>query len=266
MVLEEKNGSYDVISGRQRLRCWKLLGKTHCHCCILSKQHSLEDILTLVVEDQFSSNQLNNIEQACFVQLCRKHLPKKHRFQSFIEQLLPGRITKGIRFLQSLSGLDVGLQYKMHTGSISDKITTDLLRLSDEDKHQFAYLAETLQLRTNNQKKLIQQLDDILKRENISLVSLINQRSIQKIIGDNHLEKVRKASALLAEIHRLHQPRLSAAQDEFSRKISNLMLPESCSLSPSRSFESKTVTLSVQFDNYNKFEKKWSRIREILEE
>ncbi len=266
IVIEAGNGNYDVICGRQRLLCWKLLGKIHCHCRILSKQSSLEEILTFVIEDQFSNGQLKNIEQACFVELCRKHLPEEHRFKSFIGQLLPGRITKGIRFLQPLTRLDAGFQYKIYSGSISEKIIADLLNFKKEDRHQFVDLSEALQLGTNNQQKLIQQIDDIINREDISLFQFINQKPIQQILRDDQLDNVRKTSALFALIHNLHQPRLSSAQDEFVKKLKDLGLPKNCRLSPSQSFESKKVTLAVQFNNYESFEEKWNRIREFLEE
>lgn len=266
VVLEFQDNKYDIISGRQRLRCWKLLGKINCHCRILPKQSAIEDILTLVIEDQFFCGQLNIIEQACFIKLCQKHLPQKSHFQSFIGQLLPGRITKGIRFLEPLLKLSANLQYKIFKGDISEKIIAELLRFDEEDRQQFIDLAEVLRLGSNNQKKLIQQLDDIIKRENITLSQFINQKRLKKILDDDSLDRTRKTSNLLALIHHLHQPRLSAAQDAFTERINNLRLPENCSLSSSPSFESNAVTLAVKFNNYQNFEKRWDRIRKILEE
>lgn len=265
VVQESEANRYDIICGRQRLRCLEFLGVRHCHCQILPRAEKSENILAIILEDQFACSPLNLIEQACFIELCQNHLLEKQRFHSFLQNMLPGRITKGIRFLQPLAKLESNLKYRVHTGSISEKILAEMLNFSKEDRNQFILLIDRLQLGVNNQKKLIQQLDDIIKRENISLAQLINQQPIAKILKDNHLSKTKRTSDFLASIQRLHKPRLSDAQDDFTQRIKSLKLPETCNLSPSQSFETSAVTLSVEFNTYERFAEKWDSLRKILD-
>ena len=266
IVLELKSGDFEIICGRQRLHCWKLLDQSHGHFRILPKHSKRENILTLLLEDQFTNGQLNIIEQACFLKLCRDHLPEDDRYQPFIHNLPSGRITKGLRFLEPLTEVDANLQFSIHIGSISEKIVTELLSFNEEDRLQFMQLASKLQLGANNQKKLIQQLGDILRRENISMMQFVNQKAITNILNDGQGDLAAKTVALQAIIQRFHKPRLSAAQDTFATLINSLNLPENCRLNPSRSFETERVTLTVQFDNYSRFTKKWKNLSKIINE
>lgn len=260
------NDNFEIICGRQRLQCLKLLNQQQCSFRILPKQISNEDILSLVLEDQFIVGALNIVEQACFLKLCFHHFPEKNRFHAFIESLPPGRITKGFRFLTPLAEIDENLQLGIHSGFISENIITDLLSFEKADQLEFISLLQTLGIGKNNQKKLIVQLNDILKREKIRLHQLVDQEQFARILGDEKRGKPDKASAVFRLIQCLHQPRLSAARDDFKERIKSAKLPANCNLSPSQSFETKEVKLTIAFENYEKFLKKWDPIKQVIKE
>lgn len=264
-VLIEKDGDgYESICGRRRIECARTLNATYCYCQILDKRCREEVILTIILEDQFSSGPLTPVEQAWFIRICSKLLPDKKRRNSFFQSLLPGRITKGLHYLSQLSELEMSIQSAIHLGTLSDRILKEICSFSSNEQHLLLNFIESLHLGGNNQKKLVVQLRDILKRESISLKTFIESNGIREIMSNGELDRNERASRILEFVKCLHQPLLTSAQYIFEQQIKTLKLPDGITVAPTHSFEKDEVTLSVQFRSLKLFKKKWEDIARYL--
>ncbi len=264
VVIEKTGGKYEIICGRQRISCIKALDRKNCYCQILHDQCSAETILTIILEDQFAKGPLTIIEQACFIKICNQLLPDNYRQDAFFKNLLPGRITKGNHYLTSLAELEKSIQSAIHHGIMSEKIVTDLLRFTCDDQKILLSLIESTHMGGNNQKKLILQLQDVLRRNEISLASFIECKEIQDLLIDNEFSQSEKASRLLDHIQRLYQPLLTSSRDIFEQQIKTLKLPANITIIPSSSFEKDEVTMSVRFHGFEAFRKRWESLERYL--
>lgn len=263
ILATKADGRYEIVCGRQRLRCVRSLNETSCYCQLIDNR-SPDNILHIILEDQISNGPLTIIEQACFIKICNRLLPESKRRNIFLQSLPEGKITKGAHFLTLLSEIDTSLQYAIHSGTLSEKTLSDILRLPSEDRHIFLDVVQSLKIGGNNQRKLLLQLRDILKRHAISLKAFVKRNEIQGILRNSKLDAGEKTVRLLEQVQELHQPLLSSARASFEREIKGLKLPENASLTPANSFEKNEVTLKIRFRCLDDFKTSWKKIEQHL--
>ncbi|MBM9604237.1 ParB/RepB/Spo0J family partition protein [Desulfopila inferna] len=265
LLQQRQEAKFDVICGRQRLKCVvSELGASECCCRILPEQTSPEQILSIIIEDQYSRGSLSIIEQAHFISLCQRLLPARKQREKFISNLPHGRISKGTQFLLPLISFPEQIQKQSHYGVISDKIIRDLQLLIEHDQLQFLELVEKLQISGNNQKKVLHQLIDIVKKEDIALESLLNRKEIVELLDNTEISTQQKSSRFFEQISRMSLPLLSAAQENFAQEVKELKLPENCSIIPSRSFETDEVVLAIRYRNLQDAKESWKELRHCL--
>lgn len=265
VVLESPNGSYDVICGRQRLKCVDtVLHNSECLCCLLPLGNKPEDLLNILLEDQFCHSALSIIEQSWFIDVCKKLIPEKKALRSFLNSIPQGRIVGGINFLAPLIELDQILQKKIHFSVISEKIVSELQKYNRQDQIRVANLIENLQLGINNQKKLLQFLTEILIRNEVSLVSLLAENNIEEILNHQKMNSPQKTTQLFTVFHEMCYPLLSSAEEIFHQDVRELKLPEHCRVNATQAFEKDDITLSIQFKDFKTLEDVWPDIAKIL--
>lgn len=257
-LLPRKDGTYDIVCGRQRLKC----AQTHfqsskINCGLLPIKTDEETLLKILLEDQFSHSNLSIIEQSYFLDICNTFFPQKDVFQSFINSLPRGRITHGRQFLEPLINLDPKLQRDIHRSIVSEKIVGLLSSFNISDQNILADLIEKLQLGANNQKKLIGHIKDIVYRNEMPLTSLLAEDNITEIMLHPKMNTPQKATQLLTILYQMSHPLLSVAEDNFQNEIDNFKLPKHCRLTAAKSFEDDSVTLSIRFSNLLSFKGKW---------
>ncbi len=264
-ILQIPDGNYDVLCGRQRLKfCQSVLQKTECLCRILPQECSIEDLLVILLEDQFSNDDLTIIEQSHFVNLCSRIIQAKTTFQSFLRTIPPGRITRGLNFLLPLVDLDYSLQKKIHFSVVTEKILGELQKYSSQDQVILANLIEKLQLGVNNQKKLLLYISEILQRNTLTLSSLLASNSIDEVLNHSEMNTPQKTTQLFSILYKMYFPLLSSAEEIFKKEVDGLKLPNHCHLKPTKAFESDEVTLSIRFKNMASLKETWSTIRKDL--
>ncbi len=255
ILLKTPQGHYDVLCGRKRLLAIESLFQKKSFCCrLLDKDTPTEEILAIILEDQYCHRGLNIMEQAGYLALCHALLPDGLSQQKFLASLPKGRITKGTHFLLSLNQLMPTIQRKIYADVLSEKIAGSLCNFSEEDQYLLLNIIEQLQLGGNNQKKLLDRLLDLIKRDGITLATLLQSSKLQSILVNDELQGGQKSRVFLEEIYRMSHPLLSAAELSFTGVIDKMALPGNWHVMPSRSFETDEVYLTIKFGSLEEFE------------
>ncbi len=265
IVLASQDGSYDVICGRKRLNCaTTILKKSECFCRLLSHKIKTEGILNIVIEDQFTNGKLSVIEQATFIDLCKKLLPEKRVLKTYLKSIPQGRITNGINFLSPLNMLDISLQKEIHYSIISEKIIGELQKYNAQEQAMIAGLIKTLKVGLNNQKKLLGFITELHFRNEKTPSSIFADRSFQEILDNPVMNNPQKLAHIFSILHKMCYPLLSSAEDLFEKEVDESQLPKQCQLKASKSFEKDELVLTINFDNMNSFKQVWPDIKKIL--
>jgi hypothetical protein len=265
IIIGWENTGYDVICGRQRLFCAdSLLNKKTCLCRVLPGSTDKKSILLLLLEDQFTCNELTLIEQADFLTLCRKLIPENNQFKEFWQSIPAGRISKGLNYLDNFTKLNAVVKRKMHCSVLSEKTAVDLQKFNQADQFLLTDLIETLQLGLNNQKKIICDIKDAISRREISLSDFLNDTLIKGIITDQEINQSQKTAKLFDLLFTMNYPLFSKASESFTRRVKALSLPETCKLSSAKAFEKDEVQLTIRYKNLETFEKIWPDLKDLI--
>lgn len=254
-----ENGSqrkYDIISGRQRLKCLTVQGS--CHSVIsrvLPASSTIRERLSFLLEDQHLSEKLNLIEQACFLEICGTLIPDKVQRLSYLESLPQGRITKGWSFLQSFAQLPDTVKRRAHFQLLSEKVLKTLSDFSAQEQETLSAIIEDHQMGTSNQRIFLEETKEYLLRQHIGVNTLINREDIRGLISRREGDTAASTTRLLQHLFALNHPNLSQSEQNFKDEVDALRLPKECTVSHSPAFEKDEITLKIKFKNLAEFRK-----------
>ncbi len=257
-VIELEDTRYDVIYGRQRLKC--ICSQEKVWCKTLPPSTPPETLLSIILEDQHTQKKLNLIEQAFFLKLCQTLIPEDYRRHRYLQNLSQKRITKGHKFLDKFLDLHPEIQRRIHEGVVSEKAVNGFLRFNHKQQYTLVNLLKNIQLGSNNQKNVITDLYEISRRKDIALENLLETKDFTDILHNFKMLPKQKSLKFIQLLKQLNNPRLSAAQKEFESEVQQLKLPANISLTPSQYFETEEVTLSIKFKNLDECKSVWKGI------
>jgi hypothetical protein len=267
ILLQTQQGHYDVVCGRKRLLAIESLFRKKSFCCrLLQQDTSIEEILVIIIEDQFCQGGLNIMEQAGCMALCNAQLPDEISQQQFLATLPKGRITKGTHFLLALNQLMPTIQRKIFSNVLSEKIAASLCNFTEQDQYLVLDIIEQLQIGGNNQRKLLDRLIDLTRRDHITLATLLRRTKLQSILSDSELQGGQKGRAFLEEIYRMSHPLFSEAEISFEDVIRKMALPGNWHVAPARSFETDEVFLTIRYSTLEEFTKKGAAMAAMLQD
>jgi len=255
--------AYEFVTGK---RCFDLsqsgTPKEKVFCRVLDPIPT-RNLLTLLYEEHCLRRDLTAIEQAHFVQLCRNILPEPQQHELYADL---GHLPKpqSLDRLTELLQLEDNLQYALMTGTITENMARDLLRLKSNDRSTFHKLAAQLHLGHGKQKRLLTLLRDITGRASVSFQECLAQDSLRTILHHPHMNVPQKTQVLFQLLQRLHSPALSGAEEGFVSWRHSLDLPPGCTVQHSPAFEQDTVSLTITFPNRHNLESYLEEIREHL--
>ena len=102
----------------------------------------------------------------------------------------------------------------------------------------------------NKQRHLILLFNEIALRENRTVLSLLNEKEVRKILDNSELDRVRKSSQILSYLKQRRYPTIMQSKMEFERHLKALKLGKAMTLMPPKDFEGSTYSLTLRFDSH----------------
>ncbi len=260
-LLQIRQGNqYSILSGRKRIITLQSLGVQEVSGLVL--QQSTPPLLkwrTILIHSLTGSS-LSCIEQATFFSKAAREL-------SINEQclLLPLMERKPHQYvLQELARyltLAPETISALHAGYLQEKVAQKLAKLSFEDQQAIVELIRYYKFGGTKQKNLVGYAFELIMREGHSFKQILAERN-QNQAGEEN--RPQQAMALLARLEAKCFPQSTMARKQFKKFQQGLQLPESCTITPSHSFEDNSVTLSMVFDNQDQFLHHWPALKKIM--
>ncbi len=262
IVKETDQGVYQIVAGWKRLQvAINHLKQTACDCLVLPESFQYIDAMAIALDETQTKSALSSIEQAIFFnKLISSSVSPKEAANRFLPIMglkpHPYHITK----LLQLIILEEPIAKAVHQGEISEKAAYELCKLSFRDRLALFDLISTLKLSVGNQRKIITICQDLAKRENSSILAVLNNPQINEIINYTEANTPQKATNLLKYLQEIHSPNLTAEQKKFTAFTSRLKLPKWVKIDHSKSFETNNFSLTISVNNYAELESCWNQI------
>jgi len=263
IVQEKATASYRVVAGFKRLRAITAT-RTVCDCLVLAANTTPAETLAAAFTETRISREPTALEKAVFLDKELRWLDEEQVAKRFLP--LPGiraDIPQLKRFLKLLE-LEEPLLLAVHGGALDEKVARELGELAFADRMALFDLIDLLSLSVGNQKKLVGGCRELAKRNDTSVINILDDQELRDILDHEPSNMPQKAGHLMAWLGKHRSPRLQAAEKEFQTFRGKLSLPKGVNLHHAQSFEKDTMTLEMEFSGRDELERRWVLLREIL--
>ena len=170
---------------------------------------------------------------------------------------------KPYKLLQLLE-LDDERLAALHENRLEISTAFEILKMEADDRNVLFHAIISLKLSSSNQRKLVRNCQELAKRKNCKMTTIIKDPEMLKILHDHSLDNSKKTSRLMKSLNRQLYPRLLSAEDEFHKFINKLDLPANTEIKHAPSFEKDSITVSITFENKGALTSKLLNLKEII--
>jgi len=248
-LLIEKSSGYKIVCGFRRIEACRQLDWSDIEVRILDSDTKRLECIKYAITDNSLQRPLNLIEQSRSINmLCDFFKDFSSLGKELSDMGLPDNqsIIKKINELCHLPG---SVQNGILSNTISLIMALELGRLQQEAGEGFAKLFETLKLSLNKQREILTLVKEISLREDISILKVIENNILQKILTNEDLDRNQKIRKIRTYLKQRRFPVITAAEKEFEKHLKKLKLGNGIKLIPPDNFEGSIYFLKFSFRN-----------------
>lgn len=266
VVKESNNKTFQVVIG-QNLIAFDSLSSADVkkyHCLVLPPTFAVTGILHIICA--YYKQQLieSPIALAYFLKTCLRYIADDQTvIQEFFPILQLKKNKKVVSDSLKLLELDISTQQKIHNGQLSNKLITNLINLTDNDRKSVVEVIIHLNLGNSKQKRFLELCTELANRNSIPIHQLLNEDEFESLLNQQEANIPQITHQLLQMLQEKCFPKSSEAIKEFMVRKQNLKLPKNCDLQHTQAFEKDEVTLTITYESLDDFENKWKELQKI---
>jgi ParB-like chromosome segregation protein Spo0J len=256
LVCRNEQGFFDVVSGHRRILALKALGESQALCRDVTSElpTSLERVLAGFYEN-LATRKFNDIEKAMVLAKLRDHSAEEKILGSYMPLLSLPSHRGTLKFYLTLLHLDHRLKTALAREEISIKAVKALLELEQAAQQTLIHWIDMLKLNFNHQVQFIEYCSDISKREETTIIELLNESSFRSVPENPRLNNPQKAKAMLEALRTRRFPRLARARSAVERALAAVSMPPETSIRYDPFLEDPHYRLEIKFRNGRELKK-----------
>lgn len=264
-LLMDTGDRKQIVSGYRRISALKSLGWDTVPCRILSvSQISPLDCLLLSFYENISFRTFNAVEKGMVLNRLSSYIEAEEILTHYMPLLdLPSRLSTFYFYCRLDQEPDPEIKEALIKGTLSLQTIKYLFEISEDARAQVLTLFLNVTFNMNQQRHLIEYLNDISHSENISISNILKEETLKTIISNTQMNNPQKASAALNALRSRIYPQLSSAEQFFKKTVSNLDLPERTRLYHSPFFESPDYRMEVLFQDGKDLKRKIEKLSKM---
>ncbi len=269
-VLIEKDvgeKKYDIVLGFRRIKAMDLLGWKKIPCKILSKTEvSPLECLLMNLNDNLVTREFNVVEKGMAISRLSSLLQKAEIIKTYMPLLnLPSHEPDMIFYRRLEENLEEEIKESLVSGHLSLRSVKLMLEMDKDTQSSIFNLISTLKLNVNQQKNIIEYLNDISHSDNLMISDILKEDFIVKICDDTRMNNPQKANSVLMGLRSRIFPQLIDAEKAFKNMVSALDLPRDIRINAPPFFEAPDYRLEILFKNGTDLKEKIDRLAKTKE-
>jgi len=255
---------YQIVCGRGRLEAAKELGFQEITCKVLPRW--MDDLTCLMIsfEENITTRGFNLVEKALVVEKFQNYLPDEEIIRNILPRLGFSPSYKNFEFLQRIGFLEEEAKGMLLDGCLNPRVAVRLLEYPENDRRKVLELFRHLRPSSSRQREILELLEDVSRREERSLSSILEDREIREILSDEKLNPPQKTEKFYSLLKRKFMPHLQALEEEF-RQLAQRFSVLGARVKPSPSFEKEAFSLELEFKDLDELRQKISSLLHRLE-
>ena len=219
------------------------------------------ELFHLNLSDNLATRQFNDVEKAMILVRLASHITFEEILDHYMAVLdLPSHKETLLSFINIEKGLENEIKEYLARGYLSLLAAKLLLDLNSNARHRVFNLINKLKLNINQQRFLLDFLNDISYRQKRTIPEVLGEKTIEAICSDRQLNNPQKSKALLEFLRSMLLPSVVKAEKTFRKEVARLNLPSGVKLSAPRFFEGPHYRLEVSFRGGEELKNKIERL------
>jgi ParB-like chromosome segregation protein Spo0J len=260
LVQGKKNGLFRIVCGGRRLAACKKIGLDSLTCRVLPSSLEHQKCLRLAIYDNVAQRTLNPVEKSLVLAKMADYLKEPQLIDEFMPLLdLEPSITLFNRYL-GLHYLEEVILEPLAAGKLNERIAFALATQEQGDRLAYLRLFEELPFSVSVQEELIEIVEDIARRENLTSEQVLSSKEVRTLRRNHKSPARQRAQEIRKYLRGRCNPRLTARRERFARETRDLGLPSEVRLVPPPYFEGPKWVLQCTFE---RAEELASRLRQV---
>lgn len=263
VLRKNDDGTLNIVLGFRRIKALQSLGWEEVPCRIVLESHmSPVKCLLLSLNDNLGTRSFNDVEKAMVISRLSKWLRKSDVVENYMPLLgLSAQESTRAFYCRIEDELNEDIKILIINGQLSLQAFKLVLQMDDEAKHAVFKLTTELKFNMNQQKQLIDYINDIKHIKNCPVSEILNIKSIRQIRDHTRLNNPQKVNAMLRELRSMIYPKLMDAEQSFKRMVSALDLPEGVKISAPPFFEAPHYRMEILFESGEELKEKIQQLK-----
>ncbi len=261
LIVRKMGEDYQLVSGFRRLASAIRLGLATVPAFVTSEDQPIHITFQHALLAHLTCHLLNLMEKARILGILQRlEIPSRLIETDFLPLLdLPpqGALLNEVR---SLLTLDASVQTYIETVSMSLKQASVMLAFSHEDQRQLMDLAAVLQIRSVELLQITGLLDDLVRRDQVSLAVLFDRLAIHTLLEDQDLSRNAKLTRLKLRLAEAARPVLTQQNTDLEALRGKLARLPNVKMSWDPTLEKPGVVLSAQITS----DAEWKAVKRFV--
>ncbi len=263
---EETAPPYQIVMGFRRIDVCKELGLPYIKAFVAdSRQMNDEEALLIALDENLFTRGLNLIERSMVLGTLEGLLGWKRK--RIVEEVLPNMgIQPSMALLEahiSILSLKDPLKRYILAEEVSLTNAGRFSLFSHEEQDSLAKLLPRLKLNENTLKEFLIFLEEVMRRDQISLPALLDRARVPVVAGNDRLSKPQRTQRVRKALWAERYPMLSRMEEEFETLKRELHISPEISFQHSPYFEEEGIRVSFRFTHAKKLKEVVKRLHAI---
>jgi len=248
-LLLKKEETYTIVCGFRRIEACRRLNWSKLEAMVFESDTIRLKCIKYAITDNAFQRPLNLIEKSRSIDMLSDFFKDINRLSEELSVLGLSEHPSMIKKLKGICHLPDPLQNSILSNTISLAMLSELAGMSEEDAKGFIKLFNTLKLSLNKQREIVTMVKEIAMREDKSILEVIEEYHLKKILMDEDLDKNQKAHDIRIYLKQRRFPTIDNIEKSYEKYRQKLNLEKGFKLIPPINFESPTYTLQLSFNN-----------------
>ena len=252
------SGEYRIVMGFRRVLALRELGQDSVMVRIVEEDDFDEvGLMETVILENLAHGPFDPVEiSGALVRLRVVGVPD----EEIIGRYMPLMGLKGdgatLDRYRSLMSLPEDIAEAISRGEVKmDSVGRVMRRFGGEDGEEILRLIRDMRLGVNLQRELITLLDEIIRRDEVSISQVLNRKEVSSLLRDESSNVPQKTQALISVLRRIRFPQTMELVDRVKERVEGLGLDPAVALELSPYLEEKRMRVSFGFRSREEYQK-----------
>ncbi len=256
VLLKEKRDGFQIVCGFRRISVLKELLIPEVKARVLEeKERDDLSLFSIALHENLTTRGLNTVEKAIALDKLI-HRFKLHR-SDVIAKILPlfslETSEKILNTYLLLAGIEDEVKRFVAEEEVSRSNIRRLAAFSADDRKAFLSLVSPLKLGENRLREVLTFLEEITRRDQVTVEGVIGRPEIQSILCQEELTPSQRTEKVKTLLMRSRYPRMYQLEERFEAKRKELNLPVGVTLRHPPFFEGKGLKIELQCETMEQY-------------